>query len=223
MKMMDEIERKKMINSVLECGGIGLRRQVLRVHKNGAKFPISKNYIDDEVLNPNNTYTIILIPEIKIATELSLLLSFFARRKGPSLFYSYPEKALTENEKINIIQNLDQAYKDEFFINQSSTIPVSLNYYFEIPSEWARGNKEMLIISIIPNEQITPILQEFLQPLCIDFAIQLKSDENTFKGMYHNQMERFSESEQLEIKIYSNALKERIKKFYIQIIQTLQS
>ncbi|MFX1452967.1 MAG: hypothetical protein ACFFCM_19175 [Promethearchaeota archaeon] len=223
MKMMDEIERKKMINSVLGYGGIGLRRQVLRIHKNGAKFPISKNYIDDEVLNPNNTYTIILIPEIKIATEISLLLSFFARKKGPSLFYSYPEKALSENEKINIIQNFDQAYKNEFFIHQSSTIPVSLNYYFEIPSEWARGNKEMLLISIITNEQITPILQEFLQSLCIDFVTQLKSDDNSFKGIYYNQIEKFSEKEQLEIKIYNNALKERIKKFYIQIIQTLQS
>ena len=219
--MMDEIERKKMITSVLEYGGIGLRRQVLRVHKNGAKFPISKNYIDDEVLNPNNTYTIILIPEIKIATEISLLLSFFSRRNRPSFFYSYPEKALTENEKMNIIQNLNQTYEDEFLINQSSSIPASFNYFFEIPSVWARGNKEILILSIITNEQITPILQELLQPLCIDFAIQLKSDENTFKGIYHNQMERFSEREQLEIKVYSNALKERIKKFYIQISQTL--
>ena len=88
---------------------------------------------------------------------------------------------------------MNQAYNDEFFINQSSTIPVSLNYYFEIPSIWARGNKEMLTISIITNEQITPVLQELFQQLCIDFAIQLKSDENTFKGIYHNQMEKFSE------------------------------
>lgn len=219
---MDEIERKKMITTIVEYGGIGLRRQVLRVHKNGAKFPISKNYIDDEVLNPENTYTILLIPEIKIATETSLLLSFFARRKGPSIFYSYPEMALAESEKISIIQNMDQAYKNEFFIYQSSTVPASINYYFEIPSEWARGKKEMLLISVMTNEHITQILQGLLQPLCIDFATQLRNDENTFKGIYFNQMDRFPENKQSEIKIYSNAIKERIKKLYIQIVQTLQ-
>ena len=220
---MDEIERKKLINTMLEYGGIGLRRQVLRIHKNGAKFPISKNYIDDEVLNPKNTYTILLIPEVKIALETSLLLSFFERRKGPSIFYSYPESALIESEKISIIQNMDQAHKSEFFINQSSTVPSSINYYFEIPSEWARGNKEMLLISIMPNQIITKTLQELLQPHCVDFATQLKNDENSFKGIYLNQMDNYPKNQQSEIKLYSNALKERMKKLYIQIVQTFQT
>ena len=218
---MDDIARKKIITDVVEYGGIGLRRQVLRVHKNGAKFPISKTYIDDEVLNPNITYTIILIPEIKIATETSILLSFFSR-KGPSIFYSYPDQALKENEKINLMQHMDQTYNNEFFINQSSIIPTSLNYYFEIPSEWAQGKKEMLLIGIMPNEHITQGLKELLQPICVNFANQLKSDDNSFKGLYINQMNRFPENEQSEIEIYHNALKERMKNLYLQIIQTLQ-
>ena len=32
--MMNELERKKLITDVIQYGGIGLRRQVLRVHKN---------------------------------------------------------------------------------------------------------------------------------------------------------------------------------------------
>ena len=223
MKMMNEIERKKIIADILQYGGMGLRRQSLRVHKNGAKFPISKNYINDEVLNPQNTYTIILIPETKIAADTSIILSFFARKKGPTIFHSYPEKALTESEKLSIIQNMNQAYKEEFFVQQSSTIPSSLNYYFEIPSEWARGNKEMLLISIMLNISITPIIEEILHPICIDFATQLKNDENSFKAIYINQMNRISAKDQSEIKIYSDGLKERIKQFYILILQTLQS
>ena len=220
---MNEIERKKIIADIIKYGGIGLRRQSLRVHKNGAKFPISKNYIDDEVLDPKNKYTVIIIPEIKIATDISILLSFFARRKGPSIFYSYPEKALTGTEKISIIQNMDQAYKKEYFVQQSSTLPSSLNYYFEIHSDWARGKKEMLLISIIINKPITHIIEELLQPICIDFATQLKNEENSFKAIYINDMDRVPEKDQSEIKIYSEGLKERIKQFYILIIQSLQS
>ena len=47
MKMMNEKDRKDIISEVQKFGGIGLRHQSLRVHKNGAKFPISKTYIDD--------------------------------------------------------------------------------------------------------------------------------------------------------------------------------
>jgi len=220
---MKEIERKKIITDILKYGGIGLRRQSLRVHKNGAKFPISKNYIDDEVLNPHNTYTVILIPETKIAIDTSIILSFFARKKGPTIFHSYPEKSLSESVRMSIIQNMDQAYKKEYFVQQSSSIPSSLNYYFEIHSDWARGKKEMLLISIIINKPITPILEEILHPICIDFATQLKNDENSFKAIYINDMDRVPEQEQSEIKIYSDGLKERIKQFYILIIQTLQS
>ena len=67
MEIMNEKERKKMIVDSHKFGGISLRGQLLRVHKNGAKFPISKAYIDDELLDPAVSYTLILIPEAKIA------------------------------------------------------------------------------------------------------------------------------------------------------------
>ena len=222
MKMMNEIERKKLITDVIEHGGIGLRRQVLRVHKNGAKIPISKNYIDDEVLSPKNTYTVILIPETKIAANTSIILSFFNRKKGPIVFHSYPENALIESEMIEITQNMNQAFNKEFFVQHSSTVPSSLNYYFEVYSDWARGKKEMLLLSIIINKPITPILEKIIQPICLDFATQIKNEENTFKAIYINQMDSRSEKDQSEIKLYSNGLKERIKHFYIQLIQSLQ-
>ena len=223
MSMMNELERKKLITDVIQYGGIGLRRQVLRVHKNGAKIPISKNYIDDEVLSPKNTYTVVLIPETKIAANTSIILSFFNRKKGPMIFHSYPEKALTESERIEITQNMNQAYHREFFVHYSSTIPSSLNYYFEIHSDWARGKKEMLLLSIMINKPITPILEKIIQPICLDFATQIKNEENTFKALYIKNMNSRSEKDQSEIKLYSNGLRERIKHFYIQMVESLQS
>ena len=223
MKMMNELERKRLITGVIEYGGIGMRRQALRVHKNGAKIPISKNYIDDEVLSPKNTFTVILIPETKIAANTSIILSFFNRKKGPIVFHSYPENTLIENEIMEIVQNMSYAFKKEFFVQHSSTVPSSLNYYFEINSDWARGKKEMLLLSIIINQPITPILEKIIQPICLEFATQIKNEENSFKALYINQMESRSEKDQSEIKLYNNGLKERIKHFYIQLIQSLQS
>ena len=220
---MKEMGRKKLITSVIEYGGLGLRRQVLRVHKNGAKIPISKNYIDDEVLSPKNTYTVILIPETKIAANTSIILSFFNRKKGPIVFHSYPENAIIESEVIEITQNMTQAFKKEFFVQYSSTIPSSLNYYFEIHSDWARGKKEMLLLSIMINKPITSIMEKRVQPICLDFATQIKNEENTFKALYINDIDSRSEKEQFEIKLYYNGLKERIKHFYIQLIESLQS
>jgi len=219
---MNEIERKKLITNVIEYGGIGLRRQALRVHKNGAKIPISKNYIDDEVLSPKNTYTVILIPETKIALNTSIILSFFNRKRGPIVFHSYPEKALNESEMIEITQNMTHAFKQDFFVQHSSTVPSSVNYYFEIHSDWARGKKEMLLLSIMINEPITPIVEKIIQPICLDFAMQLKNEENTFKALYFNQIDSRSEKDQSEIKLYSNGLRERLKHFYIQLIQSFQ-
>ena len=160
--------------------------------------------------------------ETKIAINTSILLSFFARKKGPILFYSYPEKALIQSELMNITQNMEQAFKKEFFILQSSTIPTSLNYYFEIPSEWARGKKEMLLISIIINKPITQIIEDIVKPICLDFVTQLNDDENSFKAIYYNEIDKFPEKDKVEIKMYSDGLKERIKQLYILLIQSLQ-
>ena len=57
LNVMNEKERKRIILESRKFGGLSLRRQKLRVHKNGAKFPISKIYIDDEVLDPKISYT----------------------------------------------------------------------------------------------------------------------------------------------------------------------
>ena len=123
MNVMIEKDRKEIISEVQKFGGIGLRRQSLRVHKNGAKFPISKTYIDDELLDPEMVYTLILIPEIKIATKTTVILSYFARRKGPLVFYAYPESTLNEVLSIQIANIMDQVFKEGFFVHRSSTVP----------------------------------------------------------------------------------------------------
>lgn len=214
---MPEKERDKVIKETIQYGGLGLRNQTLRVHKNGAKFPVSKTYIDDKVLNPDVKYTMILIPEICISPKTAVVLSFFNRKKRPKVFYSYPEDVLTPEDQWNIAQNLDKARENNFFTAPSSTKPASINYYFEIPSDWSKGNKEMLTLSVIINKSITPTEEDNVQPICKDFATELKDDSNMYKALYIDKMSDKSEQEQQEVKMLNTALKKRLEKLHIRI------
>lgn len=217
MKVMIEKDRKEIISEAQKFGGIGLRRQFLRVHKNGAKFPISKTYIDDELLDPEMTYTLILIPEIKISTKTFVALSFFNRKMGSLVFYTYPEGIFEEGISIQIANIIDQAFKEGFFVHQSSTVSSSLNYYFEIPSEWARGNKEMLMISVILDKSTNQLLEESIQEFCTDFASQLKNTEGLFKALYMKVIDTFPEKDRSAIKKINESLRTKIKEFYKEI------
>lgn len=55
--------RKRVELDARRLGGLALRHQKLRVHKNGAKFTINKTYLDDGILSDAIPYTMILIPE----------------------------------------------------------------------------------------------------------------------------------------------------------------
>jgi hypothetical protein len=202
---------------VQKFGGIGLRRQSLRVHKNGAKFPISKTYIDDELLDPEIVYTLILIPEIKIATKTTVTLSYFARKRGPLVFYSYPEDILDEGLSIQIANIMGQVIKEGFFVHQSSTVSSSLNYYFEFHSDWARGNKEMLMISVILNKPTNQLLEESIHEVCADFASQLKNTEGLFKALYMKVIDKFPEKDRSDIKKINESLRTKIKELYKEI------
>ncbi len=218
MKMMIEKDRKDLISEAQKFGGMGLRHQFLKVHKNGAKFTISKTYIDDGLLDPEIVYTLILIPEIKIATKTSVVLSYFARKKGPLVFYAYPENNLDKGFSIQIATIMDQVFREGFFVQHSSIIPSSLNYYFEIPSEWARGSKEMLMISIILDKPTNKLLEKNIEELCADFVLQLKNIENLFKALYTEAIDKFPDKDRSDIKKVNENLKTKIKEFYNEIV-----
>ncbi len=217
MEIMNEKNRKKLILESQKCGGISLRRQKLRVHKNGAKFPISKAYVDDELLDPEISYTMVLIPEAKIANQTVVSLTFFKRKSGPLIYYYYPENSLSITEKSSLVDIMVSASNEGFFIHQSSNLS-SLNYYFEIQSDWARGKKEMLMISVILNTKIAKSIGHIILPICIDFESQLKSIKNLYKALYYRELESFSDQEQSDIEKLSRDLHMKIKEFYKKII-----
>lgn len=103
--------------------------------------------------------------------------------------------------------------RDEGFFTHSFENLKSLNYYFEIHSDWARGNKEMLMFSVIPEEQITSVNEQIIENLCTDFSKRLKSNEEIFMGFYINEKEYHEEHVELILK--NNALiKAGVKNLY---------
>ncbi|MFW9771424.1 MAG: hypothetical protein ACFFEO_04560 [Candidatus Thorarchaeota archaeon] len=117
--------------------------------------------------------------------QFLLALSYFDRKMGPCVFYSYPEYKLKE-ENASIIANLmDQIISEGFFTHSFNSF-YTINYYFEIDSEWARGKKEFLMISIIFKQPVSIETEKALFTLCIEFIEWLKAKKDIFSAFYFN-------------------------------------
>jgi len=83
---------------------------------------------------------------------MNLVLTYFHRIKGPSIYLSFPDANAKLEEDIiqKLMKFFDLDINETFFeivlINKKKRI---LNLYFEIPSEWARGKIEMVMLSLI--------------------------------------------------------------------------
>ena len=111
---------------------------------------------------------------------MSIILSYFHPIKGPSQMFSIPDVEQSEDYK-EVTKLLDFVEKKGFFIHSFETYKTA-NFYFEVPSEWARGKREMAMISVIfTQDEIDE--QIFRIPLS-EFVIELLSIKDIYKGFY---------------------------------------
>ncbi|MFX1427783.1 MAG: hypothetical protein ACFFBE_15120 [Promethearchaeota archaeon] len=87
---------------------------------------------------------------------------------------------------------MTQQKEEEFFIHSFEEFKI-LNYYFQIYSDWARGKREMVMISIVINQQISLEIEESMAVLCKKFAEKLQSEEEIFSGFYISDIKRYEE------------------------------
>lgn len=149
--------------------------------------------------------------------HITIALSWFHRKVGPIVFYSYPEDDLEEDEKIRIADQIDQAFEEGFFSRSFDNL-ISMNYYFEIISKWARGQKEMLMISAVFDESVPSDIQHEVLGQCIDFANRLKNKKEIYKAFYNEEDPQYS-NEAEKIAKYNEMIKLWIKELYWTVIE----
>ena len=117
------------------------------------------------------------------------------------MFYSYPEHELDDQLSTRIANIMDQTVSEGFF-SHSFENKISMNYYFEVHSDWARGNKDMLMVSSVFYHQLTPEIEQNVVNLLTEFSKKLQSNEEIYTAFYINDINNLEEQER-EI-IYKN-------------------
>jgi hypothetical protein len=88
---------------------------------------------------------------------------------------------------------MDQPPSETFFINAFEQF-TCLNYYFEIQSNFARGNYEMLMVSGIFEQQPTHETEQKVASLLKEYSKNLQSDREVYTAFHKDDLSRFDDN-----------------------------
>ncbi len=149
-----------------------------------------------------------------------IVLSYFDKIIGPRIFLSYPDAKLElEGDLIDkLMKFFDLDINETFFeiilINKHKRI---INLYFELKSEWARGKKELVMLSLIMKEDYdSRLIYSFL----VDTVQKIISTENIFKAFYKD--DPFHDND-IEIDLGYEAIKNTLLNCLKSLINRLKS
>ena len=134
------------------------------------------------------------------------------------MFYSFPQIQLDNDIEDRIYDIMTQQKEEEFFTHSFEKLKL-LNYYFQIYSDWARGKKEMVLVSIMINKQISPEIEESISSLCRKFTEKMQSNKEIFTGFYINELRNYEEDNKERIKFNEPLIKELINDLYWDTIE----
>ena len=117
---------------------------------------------------------------------------------------------------------MTQQKGEEFFMHSFEEFRF-LNYYFQIKSDWARGSREMLMISIIIYHQISPEIEGSIASLCKKFAEMMQSNEDIYTGFYINELSNYDETDKERIKKNEQLIEDEVKELYWETIEETKS
>ena len=115
---------------------------------------------------------------------MHLVLTYFHQIKGPSLLISYPNEILEEDIINRLLKFFDLEIDETFFEIVLITKKKKLiNFNFEIPSEWARGKKEFVMLSLIMKREYE---SESVYAFIVDSSYKILKTDNVYKAFYKN-------------------------------------
>lgn len=109
-----------------------------------------------------------------------LVLSYFDNVLGPRIFLKAPESV--EDKEIESIPSLMDLNEKGFFVHITDKYK-SANLIFNLPSKYARGKKEILLISIVTDIN-SDINLNLSRDLLETFSRRLKKIEDGYKAFY---------------------------------------
>lgn len=150
---------------------------------------------------------------------MHLVLTYFHRVKGPSIYLSYPDAKLEKDIINKLIRFYDLDIDETFFeivlINKKKKI---LNLYFEIPSDWARGNRELVMLSLIMKmEYDSRLTYAFL----VETSRIILSTPKIFKAFYKN--DDFRDDNDIEIDVSYETIKNILFESLSNLINRMES
>jgi len=149
---------------------------------------------------------------------LIVILSYFHTKIGPLIFYSFPKKQLDKEISVRIFDIMDQPNKEEFLTQTFENFKL-LNYYFQISSDWARGSKEMAMLSILTSQQISTEIEENLSNLCKKFSEKMQSNEGIYTGFHIKELNSYDEIDQERIRKNNLLIKDWVQELYWEILE----
>ena len=157
---------------------------------------------------------------------VSVAFLYFHRKIGPLVFYSYPLEldVFDKNLSKQIINLMDETTSYGLETRSFEKLR-SMNFYFEIPSDWARGNKEMLMVSVIldssdPSKYQISEITDKISALLVEFTEKFKSDDSIFTAFYFKDLKNFEYNDKKKIIEKNALLKTWVHDFYNSIMES---
>lgn len=112
---------------------------------------------------------------------LSIILSHFHQISGPRILIENP-KVFSDKQTYNVARLIDSAFEKGFFIHKFPDL-LSANYFFEVPSPWARGSRELVLISILFNSDHKENLSIYETSLT-EFVLKFLKEKDIYQSFY---------------------------------------
>lgn len=150
--------------------------------------------------------------------KTNIILSYFHTRIGTDIFYTFPETQVDNAISDRLYDVMTQQKDEEFFTHAVGDLKL-LNYYFQIRSDWARGHREMLMLSIMFNRQISQEIEEHISLLCKKFGERMRANKDIFTGFHLKELNNYNEDDKERIRTSEGLIKEWVKDLYWEILE----
>jgi len=127
----------------------------------------------------------------------SIVLSYFNKIYGPEILIEMP-KLFSDTQTAHVAKLIDSSFEKGFFVHKFPDM-LTANYFFEVPSAWARGTRELVLISILFNPDYKESLSVFETSLT-EFVTKFLKESEIYKCFYMSEFSKLKYKDSIQEK-----------------------